>query len=204
MFKQKNIIITFSMLFFLGMIACSQQESNAETQNKINTMANADIAKANIIDASELVFDIESVANRIEGKSVNFSWLHNGNTRTFEELTKGKVVFLNFWGTWCPPCRAEIPDIIEIYNELNGNDFTVVGIAMERDANPKGTVSKYVNAAKIPYMNFIATSDIIRAYGGVQFVPTTFIIAKDGSISEVIQGKKSKEEFLQSIRRAMK
>lgn len=204
MFKQKNIIITFSMFLFLGMIACSQQESNAETKNKINAMANSDIAKANVIDASNLVFDIETVANRVEGKSVNFSWNQNGNTKTFEELTKGKVVFLNFWGTWCPPCRAEIPDIIEIYNELNGNDFTVVGIAMERDKDPKAIVSKYVNAAKIPYMNFIATSEIIRAYGGVQFVPTTFIIAKDGSISEVIQGKKSKEEFLQSIRRAMK
>lgn len=90
------------------------------------------------------VLTINSVKTSTQpGSAVDFTFTHNGKETSFAEFTKGKVVFLNFWGTWCPPCRKEIPDIIEIQKELQNKNFVVIGIAMERDRDPLSKVQSF-------------------------------------------------------------
>lgn len=117
---------------------------------------------------------------------------------------KGKVVFINFWGTWCPPCRREIPDIIEINKELSGKDFIVVGIAMERASDPISQVQSFAEKNGINYINFINIPELSEAYGGIPAVPTTFIVDKNGNIAEKIVGMRDKAGFMQSINRVLK
>ncbi|PKL86597.1 MAG: hypothetical protein CVV22_00460 [Ignavibacteriae bacterium HGW-Ignavibacteriae-1] len=152
-----------------------------------------------------IVLTINSVIpNTAVGTAVDFKFTHNGKETTFAEFTKGKVVFLNFWGTWCPPCRKEIPDIIEIQKELGTKDFIVIGIAREKDRDPIAKVTNFSKAQGVNYINFIGVNELFKAYGGISAVPTTYIIGADGKIAEEIVGMRAKSQFMKSISKVLK
>ena len=194
-------------------LACTNEskQAKAEVQANNTTLAvntsGATSEADNSKSTSEVkVYNIKEVKKGEANKAVDFTFEQNGKTVSFAELTKGKVVFLNFWGTWCPPCRKEIPDIIQINKELKGKDFIVIGLASERNdgTDALAKVTEFAKKNGIDYNLFIANGTIAQAYGGIQFVPTTFIIDKDGSIVETINGMRTKEEFMKSINKVLK
>lgn len=197
-------VILMGVLLLLPQIACNSQNKNIENNVK-ELAANSElIAQNNSVKTR--VFNISNVVNMGTNKASDFTWEENGKTVKFSEYTKGKVVFINFWGTWCPPCKAEIPDIIEISKDLAGKDIVIIGMASERgnDSNPLATVIKYAQDKNIEYLNFVSNDAIRNNFGGIRFVPTTFIVDKEGNIVETINGMKSKEAFLASINKVLK
>lgn len=94
---------------------------------------------------------------------------------------KGKVVLVNFWGTGCPPCRAEIPDFVKVYNELKDKGFVIIGIEVQ---SPPAALEQFIKKYKITYPVAVGRGnrDIASAYGGVRFIPTTFLIDRKGNI----------------------
>ncbi|MCL2040251.1 MAG: TlpA family protein disulfide reductase [Bacteroidetes bacterium] len=145
------------------------------------------------------VYEIVEVLDKVPNQMTDFIFLdEDGNKCSLSEYTKGQYVFQNFWGTWCPPCRREIPDIIKLQNELNGK-VIMVGIALERDANPKQTVMNYAKNNGINYINFVGPGELVRkltsTYGGITSVPTTHIINKDGKVVETLVGALTKDGF---------
>lgn len=198
-------------LFLITHIACTQEKEDAALKLASSTKNGAGAMETKFSSTSEQstsvkVFTISSVSNPVSGKPVDFTWEENGKTITFSEYTKNKVVLINFWGTWCPPCRKEIPDIITLYNDYKNKDLVVVGIALERD--PSTAVQKvkdYAEKNGINYINFADTKqELAMAYGGIQAVPTTFIVDKYGSITETIVGMRDKSYFENSVKNAMK
>ena len=116
---------------------------------------------------------------------------------------KGKVLFLNFWATWCPPCRAEIPDFIEAYAEQKANGLEILGISL--DSKRKEEVAAFVEHYKINYPVVLETRQntekIIDDYQPGQFIPTTIIIDKTGRIRHKQVGAVDKETLLKHFRR---
>jgi thiol-disulfide isomerase/thioredoxin len=92
---------------------------------------------------------------------------------------KGKVVLLNFWATWCPPCRAEIPMLIQL-KDLYKDRLVIVGVSLDDDPAPE--VKKFTAAKNFNYPVVMATREIVSAYGGVPALPTTFVINQDGKV----------------------
>lgn len=158
------------------------------------------------------VYEIVSAEKSETGKMVDFFFLDdNGEKVSIKSITKNKFVFLNFWATWCPPCRAEIPAIIELQDELKSKDLMVIGIALEREKDiekDKAKVQKYVTNSRINYINFVTSQEIKKAladaYGGIPYIPTTFLIDKKYNVFEKIQGGREKKEFLESLDKLMK
>jgi thiol-disulfide isomerase/thioredoxin len=153
------------------------------------------------------VMKISSVGSRQPGKFVNFSWKENGKDVSFADYTKNKVVFLNFWATWCGPCKMEIPEIIDLYKEMKLQGVIFMGIALEsNDPEDKlvEKISKFVESKSINYMNFIGNEKISNAYGGIRSIPTTMIIDKEGNVIETIVGARDKATFKKALERAMK
>ena len=111
---------------------------------------------------------------------------------------RGKVLFLNFWATWCPPCRAEIPDFVEAYAEQKANGLEILGISV--DTAGKSAVSAFVEKYKINYPVVLETrentSKMIENYQPGQFIPTTFVIDKTGRIRHKQVGAVDKETLL--------
>ena len=153
------------------------------------------------------VMKISNVATRQPGKAVNFTWNENGKDVTFAEYTKNKVVFLNFWATWCGPCKMEIPEIIELYKEMKPQGVVFLGVSLDRDKSEDAIVTKinkFVQDKKINYTNFIGNEKIVNEYGGIRSIPTTLIIDKEGNVIETIVGARDKAAFKAAIQKAMK
>jgi cytochrome c biogenesis protein CcmG/thiol:disulfide interchange protein DsbE len=91
---------------------------------------------------------------------------------------RGKVTLINFWATWCPPCEAEIPDLIALQNKYR-DQLQIIGIS--EDATPD-VVKRFVAEHNINYPIVMATPDVERAFPGVSGLPTTFMLDRDGRI----------------------
>lgn len=105
---------------------------------------------------------------------------------------KGKVTLLNFWATWCPPCRAEIPDLIQLY-EIYKKDFVIIGVSLDREGVE--VVKSFYNSFKMSYPVIMGTPEIVKSYGGISAIPTSFLINKKGEIVQTIIGYRSKDQY---------
>jgi len=151
------------------------------------------------------VFTVESVTKTAKGKAVDFTWKDGSATNSFAAYTKGKVVLLNVWATWCGPCKREIPDLIELSKEMANQGVVIFGVSVDQHEKKVQMVTNYVEKVGISYINVIDNSPpkIAEAYGGIQAIPTTFIINRDGVIVQKLVGMKSKAEFKSALERAM-
>ncbi len=99
---------------------------------------------------------------------------------------KGKIVLLNFWATWCPPCRDEIPSIQKLWNAMKGKNFTVMGVSI---GESEGTVRDFVGKNKMSYPVFLDSSGAIGTAFGARSIPTTYVIDKTGkAIAGIVGG----------------
>lgn len=100
---------------------------------------------------------------------------------------RGQIVVLNFWGTWCPPCRREIPDFVSMQADLGDRGVQFVGVALERSAGPK-EVQSFADEMGINYPIGLGDGSIAQKYGGVRGLPMTFVIGPEGRIRKHIPG----------------
>jgi peroxiredoxin len=117
------------------------------------------------------------------------------------ESYKGKVVLLNFWATWCGPCKTEIPWFIELESKYGDQGFTVLGVSMDEDGWK--AVTPYVAEHKMNYPVLLADEHVNRLFGGIEALPTTMVIDREGRFASIHYGLISKAEYENEIRRLM-
>ncbi len=111
---------------------------------------------------------------------------------------KGKVVILDFWATWCPPCVKEIPHFVELYEQYKDQEFTIVGISLDRQG--VSVVKPFVQKYQVNYPILMTDSQVDKAYGGIASIPTTFIIDSAGNIRHKYIGYRDKAVFETDIK----
>ena len=110
---------------------------------------------------------------------------------------KGKVILLNFWATWCGPCRAEIPDFVSVYNENKDKGFVIIGVLTEDSPE---AVPPFAAEMKMNYPLTIITPEMEDAYGPLIGLPASVLIARDGSVCKRHFGPMSKEMLEKEIK----
>jgi cytochrome c biogenesis protein CcmG/thiol:disulfide interchange protein DsbE len=114
---------------------------------------------------------------------------------------RGKAVVLNFWATWCPPCKAEIPWFIEMQKRYGAQGLQIVGINMD-DGDPKDVV-KFAAENSINYPVLFGQDKVADLYGGIDYLPTTFYIDRNGVVLDRVFGQPEREEIEKNIQRAI-
>ncbi len=123
----------------------------------------------------------------------------NGKAANLSDF-KGKVIILDFFASWCPPCREEIPDFIKLQNEYGPQGFTVIGVAMVSLDDAKAFASKM----GINYPVLIDDEKSSAAYGPIRSIPTTFVIGKEFKVMKKYIGFRSKDIFEGDVKELLK
>jgi thiol-disulfide isomerase/thioredoxin len=122
----------------------------------------------------------------------------SGETVRLSSFT-GKVVLLDFWATWCPPCRQLIPNLAALHQRLGERGLVVIGIALDQEGAEK--VAPFVRQEKIPYPILLGNQAVTEAYGKVESIPTVFIIDRQGKMVRKLIGYHSLEELENQVKR---
>ena len=122
----------------------------------------------------------------------------NGGELQLSSL-RGKAVILDFWDTWCPPCRKALPHLQEL-SETYSDDLVVVGVAMGREG--LGKVRSFTQAQGLTFEMVLFNNDmnLIKDFGGIQSIPTTFLIDQDGVVREKWVGAFDKAEYERAVK----
>jgi peroxiredoxin len=124
----------------------------------------------------------------------------DGKTVRLSDL-RGKAVLLNFWATWCGPCKIEMPWFVELQNQYASQGFQIIGVAM--DEASKEDIGKFAKDMGVNYPILIGKEAVGEQYGGVPALPETFVIGRDGKIVDKILGLRGKAEIEDSIKKAL-
>ncbi|MCK4674487.1 MAG: TlpA family protein disulfide reductase [Gammaproteobacteria bacterium] len=123
-----------------------------------------------------------------------------GQLRNIKEWD-GKLIFVNFWATWCPPCLKEIPDFIELQKDYGNQDFQIIGIALDNEA----AVLKYANETGLNYPTMVVEDEgiaLAKRYGNeMGALPYTAVINRNGEISDTITGELSKKRAKELLKK---
>lgn len=166
----------------------TQQNQNTQNQNTQKT-------------ASASSFAVKEVSKDIKkNEMVDFKWDENGKEMKLSDY-KGKVILLNFWATWCPPCRKELPDLSTISTELKDKDFKMIGVSVDDNQE---VLNNFLKSNNLPYTIVFEPNELVGKYmtaagQNQNVVPQTYIIDKNGKVVEAIMGSRSKTDFLSII-----
>jgi thiol-disulfide isomerase/thioredoxin len=115
---------------------------------------------------------------------------------------RGKVVLLNFWATWCPPCRAEMPDLVKLQRDYAKQGLQVVGVTYPPET--RGAVRRFARKLGVNYPVALGTKATKSLFSETETLPVTIVIDRDGNIRDTIEGILLPEEFEQKIKPLLK
>ena len=151
-----NILVMMTM-GFLTFVSCSSNENKSQIQAEVISLDSADL------------------------KEMPHFALTYLDGRPFDSKSlEGKVVFVDFWATWCGPCLFEIPAMVEMSHKYKEDGFEVVGIAVQ--SGSQEDIQPTIDKLKMDYHVLIGNDEVMDAFGGIYGFPTNFLITREGKI----------------------
>tara|TARA_B100000029_G_C17602904_1_gene966383 strand:- start:875 stop:1426 length:552 start_codon:yes stop_codon:yes gene_type:complete len=175
-------IITVALVLISVLIAgiiVFEENSSAKSIKTLQTSSNSNNEKSSKLKAPDFTL------TDTEGNKVSLSDY------------KGNIIIINFWATWCGPCKFEIPDLIDLYKKYNG-DVVVLGISLDYDGPT--VVPQFADQYGINYPVLYGDSKIVSTYGNVTGIPTTFIIDRDLNLYRRYVGYRPSTVFEEDIK----
>ena len=206
--RRSNIFLILPLFFYIlscGNSAGTSQEktTTAKNSNKQNTAFSQKIS-SNKNKASKK--NQNSASQKIKAPDFNLADLE-GNILNFSAY-EGQVVMLTFWGTWCGPCRQEIPDFIELYDTYNKEGLEIIGIAIQSGSTDNIKLFSENYKINYPILTDINGNESYKAFSdygtisgvGMRAVPTTFLIDREGYIVKTYRGARPGHVFLKDLK----
>lgn len=183
----RKIIIKLGVIFFVLLVGCGGKVTGDDTEKSGQFVGEA----REIVEKTSKTKAPDFTLPDMNGKKVSLSEF------------RGKAIILNFWATWCPPCRREIPSFNEIYkNRAQG--FEIIGIALDvggLDAIKKGMKKHKLS---IDYIVLVGDQEISEKYGNIDAIPTTFILDQEGNIVNKFIGERPKKVFEDELKKLLR
>jgi peroxiredoxin len=116
---------------------------------------------------------------------------------------KGKAVLINFWATWCAPCKIEMPWLVALRSQYAPQGFEILGVSEDDADTPRAKLAKFGQEQHLNYPLLVGDDAVSRKYGGVEFLPTSYFVGRDGKVVAETAGLVSKDEVEASIKKAL-
>lgn len=113
----------------------------------------------------------------------------------------GRIRLVDFWTTWCPPCRDEIPMFMELQAQYEPDGFTMIAVALDEDG--VDVVKPFVEGEQVTYLNLIGNDEVTEKFGGIPGYPTAFLIDREGNVIDQMYGPKPRKILEGKIRAAL-
>jgi thiol-disulfide isomerase/thioredoxin len=140
-------------------------------------LATASLSATNITSEELMKMGLQPVKEKLEIIDFELQDL-SGTTRRLSDFN-GKVVFLNFWATWCGPCRFEMPSMERLYQQLNAKGFEIVAVNLQED---RKSVQAFVDEYGLTFSVLLDTTGRVGATYGARSIPTTYLVDRDGFV----------------------
>jgi thiol-disulfide isomerase/thioredoxin len=187
------IVITFTLLLPLMVLSCGGDKAETES----SASATADHQTTNQPSSMKPMGQSEGDS---KGNIAFQAYDIEGTLRRSSEWIGKQPVIINIWGTWCPPCRKEIPDMVRFYNEYSKKGVEILGIAV-RDTPQK--VRNYANQQDMDWVMLLGDRNTVSTMGNVTAVPTTIVLDEEGREVERWTGPRSYEQFKEAAEKLL-
>ncbi len=206
---KRNTIVLSAVLFILAVFAWAGW-ANFEYRKQAAERLLASAAQGDLVPATP--GDEPQFFNPLQGKPApNF---------TLDDLTgkkvsladyKGKALLINFWATWCAPCKIETPWMVELRNQYAPQGFEILAVSMDdldrddpaRLSDEKKDIARFVQQMKMPYPVLIGGDSISKPYGGLDDLPTSFFVDRNGTVIDTQLGLTSKDDIEAKIKKSL-
>ena len=204
---KRNTIVTGIVLVVLATFGWAGW-ANWEYRKQAAEKRLADVSQAELVEAR----DAQAALNPLVGKSApQFSLEDLGGKKVSLADYKGKAVLINFWATWCGPCKIETPWLVDLRNQYAAKGFEILGVSTDEldrsDAKMFGSekkeISEFVQKMHMPYPVLIEGDSLSKPYGGLDAMPTSFFVDRNGKIVAATMGISSKDDIESNIKKAL-
>ena len=206
---KRNTLVISAVLFILAGFAWAGW-ANFEYRKQANERVLASAAQGELVPAA--AGDAPQDLSPLQGKAAPDFTLEdlNGKKLSLADY-KGKALLINFWATWCAPCKIETPWLVELRNQYAPQGFEIIAISMddldhddaEKLSTEKKEIAHFVQQMKMPYPVLIGGDSISKPYGGLDDLPTSFFVDRNGTVVSAQLGLTSKAEIEAKIKKSL-
>lgn len=173
---KKSLVVLFSIII-IGVSVFTLKNYNESSSKPNSAILNTD--KSNTTQNKSATQPIKITPNVVKTKAIDFRLKDlDGKELSLSDL-KGKKVFLNFWATWCPPCKAEMPEIEKLYQETKDTNLVIVTVEI---GEPLNTVKSFIYDNKYNFKVLIDPDQSVASKYNIASIPTSYFIDVDGNI----------------------
>ncbi len=198
---KRNLIVVLVVVVALGLMAWSgyQNLQRRRAAQKAPPVAVLDQSNQSV---QQDVNSDEGLPNLRGKKAPQFTLRTLEGHKVSLEDYRGKAVLINFWATWCAPCKLEMPWFVDLHKQYAPQGFEILGVS-EDDTKDRSKIGQFSQKIGVNYPILIGDDAASKAYGGVEFLPTSFYVGRDGKVIEETAGLISRDEIEANIKKAL-
>ena len=207
---KRNTFVLFAVLFVLAAFAWAGWANWEYRRQAAEMRAAAAVTKGELVPGA--AGDVPQFVTPLMNKPApNFTLEDLSGKKVSLASYKGKAVLINFWATWCAPCKIETPWLIELRNQYASKGFEILGVSeddldlgdKQKLSQEKKDITHSAQEMQIPYPVLINGDAISQPYGGVDELPTSFFVDRNGTVVAAQMGLTSKDDIEANIRKAL-
>ena len=199
---KRNLIVILVVVVALGLMAWSGYQNLQRRRAAQKALPHVTVLDQSNQTVQQDVASDEGLPNLRGKRAPSFTLKTQDGRKVSLADYKGKAVLVNFWATWCVPCKLEMPWFVDLHKQYASQGFEILGVD-EDDEKDHGQIDKFAKKIGVNYPILLGNETTSKAYGGVDVLPTSFYVGRDGKVVEEAAGLISRDEIEANIKKAL-